>query len=207
VKLYLSGPMTGRPGFNYPAFHDAAARLRGAGHEVFNPAESFGGDTSLPRDVYMRHDLEQLLQVEAVAVLPGWEASHGATLEVRVAHELGLPVVDADTLEPVPHEPWLPAPAPRLTVLEEAARITSRDRQDVYGHPADDFAKTIGMLNALLADHLAKPLERLHVPLILECVKLARLSKSLRHIDSWTDVAGYARTAEMVIDRELEEAG
>ena len=39
MKMYLSGPMTGMAENNFPAFHDAAAKLRAGGHEVVNPAE------------------------------------------------------------------------------------------------------------------------------------------------------------------------
>ena len=37
--VYLSGPMTGLPDFNRPAFHAAAAALRAQGYVVINPAE------------------------------------------------------------------------------------------------------------------------------------------------------------------------
>jgi len=44
--IYLSGPMSGLPGFNFPAFHAAAAKLRADGFTVLNPAETDNGDTS-----------------------------------------------------------------------------------------------------------------------------------------------------------------
>ena len=37
-RIYISGPMTGMPEHNFPAFHAAADRLRKAGWSVVNPA-------------------------------------------------------------------------------------------------------------------------------------------------------------------------
>lgn len=93
MRLQIVGPMTGLEGFNYQAFHDAAKILRGAGHEVFNPADTAGGDTTLPRAYYMRAAIGALLRAEMVVTLPGWETSPGAKTEVRVALALGVPVV------------------------------------------------------------------------------------------------------------------
>ena len=88
--LYLSGPMTGHEDWNYPAFHNAAAKLRSSGYAVINPAEAYDGDTTLPFDVYLRHDLRSILQdCDAIVVLPGWETSPGAVLEVAVGAALG----------------------------------------------------------------------------------------------------------------------
>jgi hypothetical protein len=97
MMLYLSGPMTSYPDWNYPAFAAVAHALRERGHQVFNPAETFGGDPSRPRAEYMRLDVAALLTVEAVVILPGWEQSKGATLEVAIARELELPVYDVGT--------------------------------------------------------------------------------------------------------------
>ena len=40
-RIYLSGPMTGLPGLNFPAFAAITANLRAYGHTVTNPAELY----------------------------------------------------------------------------------------------------------------------------------------------------------------------
>lgn len=90
-KIYIAGPMTGRPDFNYPAFHLAAEQLRAKGCTVENPAEN---DLPPGREwhEYLRNALTKMLTCDAVAVLHGWESSKGAALEVHVARALGMPV-------------------------------------------------------------------------------------------------------------------
>lgn len=95
MKLYLAGPMTGLPDFNYPMFHRYAALLRGRGYEVFNPAEAHGGQQDLPLWQYYAEDLPQVAAADGVAVLPGWQESTGAKIEVLVAQKLGKPVMEA----------------------------------------------------------------------------------------------------------------
>lgn len=96
MKVYIAGPMTGRPDWNFPAFNEAAARLRSEGLEVINPAENFNGKTDLPYEAYIRKALSQIIDKDTgeVCVLPGWESSIGASLEVAVAGILGLPVTE-----------------------------------------------------------------------------------------------------------------
>lgn len=90
-RLYIAGPMTGRPDFNYPAFHEAAARLRAAGFEVENPAED-GLPVESPWYAHLRVAIIKLMGCEAVATLPGWRNSEGAQLEVHNAVHLGMSV-------------------------------------------------------------------------------------------------------------------
>ncbi|HRW03436.1 MAG TPA: DUF4406 domain-containing protein, partial [Tetrasphaera sp.] len=102
--VYLSGPMTGLPDFNRPAFHAAAAALRAQGYVVINPAEVDLGPDATWADYMRVHLAEIARRVTQVFVLPGWESSRGAQLEVHVARSLGLPVVPA----PAPEDPDVP---------------------------------------------------------------------------------------------------
>jgi hypothetical protein len=90
--IYLSGPMTGYPDFNYPAFRKAANIFRAQGLEVFDPSECFDGDQTLSKETYMREDITAVLKATLVVTLDGWEESSGARLEVEVAKAIGVPV-------------------------------------------------------------------------------------------------------------------
>ena len=96
-RWYVSGPMTGLPEFNVPAFRAATTALRAAGYDVVCPTE-LCPEPGLSWQEYLRRDLAGMLACSGVAVLPGWEASRGAALEVHVARALGMPVVDAAEL-------------------------------------------------------------------------------------------------------------
>lgn len=103
-RLYVAGPMTGLPDNNRPAFNAMAARLRAIGYGVLNPAEN-PEDDGAGRGYYMRKDIFAIIgngarkaKVDFVAVIPGWEKSRGARLEVEVALQLDIPVVWAESL-------------------------------------------------------------------------------------------------------------
>lgn len=92
-RVYVSGPMTGMPDFNYPAFNAAAAQLRAAGYEVVNPAELDANDTGpMTWEQYMRRDIKALMDCDGLALLPGWRNSRGALLESFLARALGFDV-------------------------------------------------------------------------------------------------------------------
>lgn len=119
MKLYLCGPMTGLPGFNYPAFNEAAFHLRRRGYQVINPAEEFEGDTTLERSVYMRRAVENVLKADALATLPGWHQSGGAKLEMNLADELRLPQR--------PLNEWLSLPPQAVEQLEKSREAGSHE--------------------------------------------------------------------------------
>lgn len=87
--IYLSGPMSGLPEFNRPAFNQAADQLRALGHQVLNPAEAAVPEGS-PWIEYMIHALRELPAADMVVMLPGWENSTGARIELLVAEKLGI---------------------------------------------------------------------------------------------------------------------
>lgn len=114
MKVYVAGPMRGIKDFNFPAFDEAADRLRAGGHHVFNPADrdravhgdtvnqSETGDLSDPSVVASGFNLRDALgadmawichEADAIYMLPGWSGSKGATAERATALALGLTVM------------------------------------------------------------------------------------------------------------------
>ena len=91
-RLYISGPMTGLPEFNYPAFFSAEEALVLAGYEVENPARNPDPEPKT-WEGFMRMAVRQLMDCDGVALLPGWLESKGALVEVNLAKTLGMPVM------------------------------------------------------------------------------------------------------------------
>lgn len=92
MKLYISGPITGVPNYQ-ENFIKAETILKQAGHEVINPCAVVLDDSAIWED-YMKADIPLMLMCDGVAVLPGWEASAGARLEVDIAQRLNVSIKD-----------------------------------------------------------------------------------------------------------------
>lgn len=99
-KIYIAGPMSGLPEFNFPAFFRAQYTLERQGWQVFNPANKDGeselkgfatGDAKAAaaggfnfREAYL-WDLSRVVEADAIYMLKGWESSPGACGEHAAA--------------------------------------------------------------------------------------------------------------------------
>lgn len=134
MKVYVAGPMRGYKDWNREAFLSAKKRWEAAGHQVFCPmtvgCDGLGYKTeqevdphSIPGASHLRHvmlsDFAAICAADAVAVLPGWEHSAGATVEVALAQFLGTALYNAVTMNETgaPAKPWAqPRPCGTVTV-------------------------------------------------------------------------------------------
>lgn len=95
-RFYIAGPMTGLPEYNYPAFEEAASRLRRRGRDVVSPHELYDElpeeRGSLPWWEYLQRGIEALTSCTDIIMLDGWAKSRGARLEHHVALGLGMAV-------------------------------------------------------------------------------------------------------------------
>lgn len=92
-----------------------------------------------------------------------------------------------------------------MNVLEEAALLTSEDRQRDYGHPIDNHGGTAAMWTAYLGARLNAPLTARDVCLMQVLVKVSREGNAPKR-DNLTDICGYARNAEMIEERQRMSA-
>jgi hypothetical protein len=193
MRVYISGPMTGIPEYNFPAFHAAASEWRAAGWEVLNPAESFGGATDRPYVEYVEADMKLIRTCQAVALLPGWDGpnARGSVWEREIALSLGLVVCNATPVVP------LMAMAPE-SICAEADRLVSGDRQSDYGHPSDDFTRTGRMWGAILGTGDVPP-DR--VALCMVALKISRECNKPKR-DNRVDGVGYWKTLQLIRERQ-----
>jgi hypothetical protein len=80
--------------------------------------------------------------------------------------------------------------------FDEAYANVTADRRDIYGDPQDTYRR-ISRMRAVV-DECEDPQIREILGMII--TKVARLIQTPDHIDSWVDVAGYARCGVMLLD-------
>jgi hypothetical protein len=99
-SVYIAGPMSGYPQFNFPAFFTAQHTLERLGWKVWNPANKDGEDEAVLSTpdgnaaeaiakgfdfrAAFKWDCEKIIDGDAIYMLRGWEKSPGATAEHMV---------------------------------------------------------------------------------------------------------------------------
>jgi hypothetical protein len=107
-RTYISGPITGFPDLNKPAFDAAEALLRSQGAvDIFNPHSVPAPQPDCAKSpdelwrYYMKACVRELALCDIVYFLAGWQNSRGAVWEHKIADMLGLKMLYA----PVHEEP------------------------------------------------------------------------------------------------------
>jgi 5'(3')-deoxyribonucleotidase len=112
---------------------------------------------------FVRGELVNLAKQTRIAAMPGMDFMHGQN---------------------VPDEP--------KDILEEALEITKGDRQNSYGAPDQDFARTARMWSALKGVDF----EPREVAMFMIALKLSRETHQKKR-DNAVDIAGYARCMDI----------
>lgn len=104
LTAYLCGPITGLPNNNKGAFRTARRNVEDMGYNTIMPHDLFLGiDTSHYQHAdYMRRCIRALMQADIIVLLPGWEMSRGAQLEIQIGSLIGIPKVVQHQLNPLP---------------------------------------------------------------------------------------------------------
>ena len=148
MKMYLAGPMSGIPQFNYPRFDYVAGELRTLGYDVQSPAEMDSPETRaaalasedgslgsgvingeswgdfLARDVKLVAD-----EIDGVCLLEGWDKSRGARLEAFVALTVRKPVYFwNDQIGPMEADP-----DEIMEFIDEGTCIRNEEEEKRYG--------------------------------------------------------------------------
>jgi hypothetical protein len=213
--VYISGPMTGLPDHNYPAFGALARCLRSQGYKVNCPSENLGGDQTRELPEYMVLDLQMLLDSSGIVLMPGWRDSEGAKLEARVAKVLGWRFYEAKTRDGgLADQPasWLvrPMETPDIAAAEgieaQAKALVWGSRNDQYGPPGLDFAVVGRIWAALLTAHFQLHIDDIPatvVAVMLTGLKIGRQARTPEHEDSRRDAIGY----QLCLDRIVTDDG
>lgn len=101
--VYIAGPMTGKPNYNFQAFDSAESYLRTTyACKVCNPA-SFGaivlkhaGHTQLASELAADITMQALELCTKIYLLNGWEESKGAIREVDYAIKNNMQILKQD---------------------------------------------------------------------------------------------------------------
>lgn len=91
-------------------------------------------------------------------------------------------------------------------ILDTAKLLTAVERQADYGHPIEDFTCAGNIISNIIKRRTGHDISITPdlIPLFMIAIKLSRESNKHK-LDNLIDIAGYARTAQMVQERMVKE--
>ena len=99
MKVFLSGPITGKENYNRQTFYEAERFLESCGHTVWNPIKLH---PRRPDDFtaldYLHICFAMIDRSDMVVQLDGWRHSEGACLEASYAESKGITVMEVRDL-------------------------------------------------------------------------------------------------------------
>lgn len=118
LRLYISGPITGKVNDNREEFKRVQEELKKRGFNAINPFDITNNNLNVKNllqdlkntqsesekerirkelwSLCMKLDIAELVYCNGVVLLKDWETSRGAILELAIAQQLGLPIFHAD---------------------------------------------------------------------------------------------------------------
>lgn len=95
MKIFISGPITGKPDYNKSAFFEAERQLEQMGHAVWNPVKLHPRrpDDFTAAD-YLAVCYSMIDRSDMLVQLDGWRHSEGAMLEAEYARARDIPIVE-----------------------------------------------------------------------------------------------------------------
>lgn len=101
AMVYISGPITGFEEGNFSAFKQMEDRLKELECGIINPHRLFTTDEvqNFQWEDFMKRCIKHMMDADLVVTLDEWHNSKGATMEVHIAHSLGIKVTHHSRLE------------------------------------------------------------------------------------------------------------
>lgn len=140
--IYIAGPMRGLIDNGKENFRMAEEYLKGRfGWTVINPAMLPEG---MNQEKYMPICLAMLREADSIGLLPGWENSEGAKLELDFARATGKRVIDLEEEYGFTYEDMKPQKDPEAGIAHETdkpqkAPVNVRDRAKTLYYEIPDL--------------------------------------------------------------------
>lgn len=122
---------------------------------------------------------------------------------LRDVRSILLSLVQNDEVGNVPctePDPWT-----RQRVLKEAEKCVCGGREQDYGTPENSFTMIADLWTAYVSNNsiVDTVFSAADVAAMMALLKIARLSTSPQHMDSWVDIAGYAACGGEIAGKDV----